>query len=197
MSDGSVQPDAPDTGAPQPVAMHPDLAPLAGLLGEWEGTGRGVYPTIEPFAYRERVTFAHAGKPFLVYGQRTHAADDGRPLHVETGYWRVARGLRVELVIAHPTGITEVAEGRLEVDGDDDSDDDRDDDRDDDSDDGSIVIDVRSTAIGLTATAKSVTAIERTFRLSGHTLDYSVRMAAVGQPLQHHLAASLRRVDAP
>lgn len=159
--------------------LHPDLEPLAGLLGEWEGAGDGVYPTIEPFGYRERVTFTHAGKPFLVYGQRTHASDDGRPLHVETGYWRVTAGARVELVVAHPTGITEVAEGRFDREG------------------GATVIDVRSTTIGLTATAKSVTAVERTFRLAGDVLEYTLRMAAVGEPLQHHLAASLRRVDGP
>lgn len=158
--------------------LHPDLAPVAWLLGTWSGTGRGEYPTIDTFTYEETITFAHVGKPFLSYIQRTRHAVDGRALHSESGYWRFPRPGRVEVVIAHPTGIAEVLEGEIER--------------------GAIVL--RSTAVGATGTAKSVAATERLFIFAPETaptsLTYRIAMAAVGLPLTHHLSASLARQGA-
>jgi THAP4-like, heme-binding beta-barrel domain len=155
--------------------LHRDIAVLAPLLGTWAGQGAGEYPTIEPFGYVEEVTFGHVGKPFLTYGQRTKASDDGRPLHAETGYIRMPSPGRVEWVLAHPTGITEIQEGTLSVSG------------------ATIEMDLNATAIGLSASAKHVTALSRSIRVTGDELTYTVRMGAMGQPLQHHLAATLRR----
>jgi hypothetical protein len=151
--------------------LHPEIAALAGLLGTWEGEGQGDYPTIEPFTYRERVTFGHVGKPFLAYGQRTWSSEDGAPLHAETGYLRMPRAGRVELVLAHPTGIVEVEEGAF---------------------DGSVV-ELSTSSVGLTATAKAVRSVRRRFVLADDELTYDLWMAYGEIPETHHLHATLHR----
>lgn len=156
--------------------LHPDVAVLAPLLGTWEGSGTGEYPTIDDFAYLESITFAHVGKPFVAYSQRTRHPDTSAPMHAETGYLRVPRPGSIEIVMAQPTGLAEIYEGAV-VGGD-----------------APLVIDVRSTSINATSTAKEVTITERTISVTGDDLHYTFRMAAVGQPLRHHLSATLHRV---
>lgn len=160
--------------------LHDAIAPLAALLGTWAGGGHGDYPTIDPFDYLEEVTFGHVGKPFLAYVQRTRHPDTGAPMHAETGYLRPGdQDGTAELVIAQPTGITEVHTGTL-VD-----------------EQGSLVLDLRCDAPGRTPTAKEVTAVRRRLVVSGDELTYDLWMAHGPTPETHHLAATLHRQEHP
>lgn len=162
----------PDVSPPPEQAPHPDVEPVAFLLGAWRGQGHGAYPTIESFDYGEEVRFRHVGKPFLAYTQRTWALEDQRPLHSEMGYWRPGSAGTIEIVLAHPTGIVEIQEGTIE----------------------GGTIRVESRQVGLTTTAKDVAHLRREFRVDGDMLSYDLWMAAVGVPLTHHLHADLRRI---
>lgn len=149
---------------------------LALLVGTWSGEGAGEYPSIKPFAYREEVTFAAVpGKPFLVYRQSTVRLDTNLPAHSEVGYLRpIGDDGRVELVLAHPTGLAELASGTATVTPD------------------GLTLHLTATIHG-TPTAKDVTAVERTITITADTLHYDLSMAAVGHPLTHHLTATLHR----
>ncbi|MBV8388058.1 MAG: FABP family protein [Acidimicrobiia bacterium] len=134
------------------------------------GEGKGFYSTISPFEYGEELRVWHVGKPLLAFTQRTWSLDDGRPLHSETGFWRLIDGSHVELVVAHPNGHAEVAEGELR----------------------GTSISVASISMTKTSTAKPVDSIERDIRVDGETMSYDLRMAAMGRPLDGHLQAELR-----
>lgn len=151
--------------------LHPNLEPLAGLIGTWHGSGHGEYPTIASFDYTEELVFADIGKPFLTYRQRTWSPE-GLPLHTETGFVRVPTPDRVEFILAQPTGQTELAEGEL-------------------------VATATGLTIGLIAridnstTAKHVDQTRRRYELDGDHLSVEFGMAAVGLSMTHHLASRL------
>jgi hypothetical protein len=160
----------PTTPAPPPV--HDALKPVAFLLGTWRGEGHGSYPTIADFHYGEELTFRHNGKGFLAYSQRSWSLDDGRPLAAESGYWRPQPDGTIEVVMSHPTGICEIYVGQIE----------------------GRKIELVSDVIVRTRTAKEVTGIKRLYGMVGVELMYAMDLAAVGQPLQSHLAATLQRI---
>jgi THAP4-like, heme-binding beta-barrel domain len=157
----AVESDGADHGAvPQ---AHPTLAPLRFLIGRWEGAGVVGYPTISN------------GKPYLIYSSRTWLLDDegriGRPLAVETGFWRPQQDGSLEVVLAHASGITEVYLGQVT----------------------GTKIEMATDAVVRSASALEVTAGRRLYGLIGVDLGYAYDMAAVGQPLQAHVSAQLKR----
>ncbi|MBO9626337.1 MAG: FABP family protein [Microbacterium sp.] len=81
-----------------PTDLPADLAPLAWLIGVWEGTGVIDFPVGDDRLQGEfthRVSFSHDGGPFLNYAATaTFTGDDGAvsiPLVAETGFWRLVR----------------------------------------------------------------------------------------------------------
>ena len=157
--------------------LHEACLPLAVILGVWRGSGTGHYPTIDDFDYSEEVVFGHVGKPFVTYSQKTKSLSDGQPLHSEQGFLRVIDNTTLELVVAQPTGIVETHVGAYA------------------SNDESFIANFESAQVVTTPSAKSVEQVSRLIRIDRNQLSYDVSMAAVGQPLQHHLEATLQRVQ--
>jgi THAP4-like, heme-binding beta-barrel domain len=169
MSEGSLPGEAE-------TKPHPSLAPLLFLLGRWEGAGVGGYPTIESFQFGQEITFSHNGKAFLSYLSRSWLLDeDGRiglPLATESGYWRPQSDNRVEVTLAHPTGIVEIYLGEI----------------------SGTKVEMATDVVARTTTAKEVAGGRRIYGLAGPDLGWAYDMAAMGQPLQSHVSALLKRV---
>ena len=158
-----------------PENLHPDLMPLAWLVGSWRGKGRGEYPNVPSFQSAQEVSFNHDGRPFLNYFSRSWIIDENneiiRPAASEVGFWRVKENNVLEVILAHNTGI---AEGWVGI--------------------------VKGAKIQLemdqgysSPSAKIVTAGSRLYGLVEGELFTSYDMAAEGQTLQAHLWSSLER----
>lgn len=158
-----------------PDNLHPVCGPVAWMLGTWRGSGKGDYPTIEPFDYGQELIFAHDGRPFFHYMARSWIVDaEGTKVRegaIETGFLRCRGEGRVELLLAHHTGIAEVWYGTAE----------------------GGRLELTTDAVVRTDSAKEVTAGKRLYGNVEGDLLYAYDMAAVGQPLQPHLWARLKR----
>jgi hypothetical protein len=158
-----------------PDNLHPDCAPVAWMLGTWRGNGKGDYPTIEPYDYGQELVFAHDGRPFFHYFARAWIVDEHhekvREAALETGFLRCRPEGKVELVLAHHTGFAEIWYGEA----------------------GDGKLELTTDAVARTESAKEVTAGHRLYGNVEGDLLYAYDMAAVGQALQPHLWARLKR----
>lgn len=160
-----------------PEDLNPALMSLAWLIGRWEGRGHGDYPTIDAFEFGQQIEFRNNGdKPYLYYVSQTYkVAEDGtkeRPLAMESGFWRPQPDGEIEVMLSHPTGIIEIYEGTIEP----------------------AKIEIRTDVVARTSTAKEVNAGHRLYGLVNGDLMWAYDMAAVGQPLQPHIWATLKRI---
>ena len=158
-----------------PENLHPDLMPLAWLVGTWRGKGRGEYPNVEGFQFAQEVSFNHDGRPFLNYYSRSWLIDENdeiiRPAASETGFWRVKENNVLEVILAHNTGIAEGWVGLVQ----------------------GAKIQLAMDQGYSSPSAKIVTAGSRLYGLVEGELFTSYDMAAQGQTLQAHLWSSLER----
>jgi len=160
------------------VDLPPALAPLAWLVGRWEGFGLVSYPTIESAQFSQEVVCTHDGRPFLEWQSRTWLMDAGgirvRPLAVELGFWRILEDGEIELLLTHPTGVLEMYVGRRDPD--------------------KPSVRLATDGVLRSPAAKEYNAGTRVYGLADSQLLWAMDMAAVGQRLQNHLSAKLKRV---
>ncbi len=157
--------------------INPQIASLAWLVGRWEGAGVVGYPTMETARnFGQEITVTHDGRPFLEWQSRTWLLDaDGqldRPSSRESGFWRVTPDGEAELLLVHPTGILELYYGSIEP----------------------ARITLRTDSVVRSPNAKEYNAGARLYGLVDSQLMWAMDMAAMGQPLQSHASAQLKRL---
>ncbi len=163
------------------TTLHADLAPLAWLVGRWAGAGLVGYPTMEPTRFGQEIVCSHDGRRFLRWESRSWLLDEEgnqvRPLATELGFWRPvtesADGTNAELLLTHPTGFLELYAGRAEP----------------------AKVELATDGVMRSPDAKEYTAAKRLYGYVNSNLMWVMDMAAVGQPMQSHVSAELKRVE--
>ncbi|WP_040159432.1 FABP family protein [Mobilicoccus massiliensis] len=158
--------------------INPVVAPLAWMVGRWEGVGVVGYPDMESRNFGQELDITHDGRPFLAYESRSYLLnEDGskdRESGRETGYLRVLNSGEIELLLAHPTGIVELYAGEREEER--------------------PVLNLRTDGVMRSPEARDYTAASRMYGLVDRKLMWVMDMAAEGHPMQSHLSAQLNRV---
>jgi hypothetical protein len=158
-----------------PDNLHPDCGPVAWLLGTWQGSGHGHYPTIDAFEFGQELIFTHDGRPFFHYMSRSWITDENgekvRDAALETGFLRCRPENKVEFLLTHQTGFVEIWHGEAKA--------------------GKL--DLSTDAVVRTESAKEYVAGKRLYGNVEGDLLYAFDMAAMGQPLQPHTWARLIR----
>ena len=152
------------------------LFPL--LEGTWTGEGRGEYPTMTSFDYRETLTFTRRDEETLAYEQRTQKRYDGGTewliSHWENGFIRILETGKLEMVNAQSGGRSELLVGNIEMRGD--------------------LIRIHFISRVITNDPRMV-CTERAFELEGDRLRYEVEMQTTAvDSLMPHLRIELKQV---
>lgn len=151
---------------------------LSLLEGTWKGEGRGEYPGITSFDYREALIFTRRDEKTLAYEQRAQKRYDGGTeylqSHWENGFISVIENDDLQLVNIQVGGRSEILIGSVE------------------SRNGMFRIHFVSKALN---NDPRMVASARTFELEGDTLRYEMGMHTTKvEQLTPHLKITLQRV---
>jgi len=88
---------------------------LSLFLGWWRGEGRGSFPTVENFRFREELTFEQWGdEPLIHYEQKTWLKGEiSAPSHRESGFIRINDAKQLEMSNCQNSGRVEVLTGEV------------------------------------------------------------------------------------
>ena len=113
----------------------------------------------------------------MVFHLDTSLHEQLAPLATEVGFWRPVPahedGTNVELLLTHPTGFVEMYAGVAQP----------------------AKVELRTDGVMRSPAAKEYSAGHRMYGYVNSDLLWVMDMAAVGQPLQSHVSAELKRVE--
>ena len=164
-----------------PSDLHPDLVPLAFLLGNWEGAGVSDFPGAEKCNFGQEAIFTHDGRDFIEYISHTWVLDSEgkkvRPLETESGYWRIDKDRKVEVVMIRDQGVVEVWYGELAK--------------------QKPQIDIATDAVARIEGAPAYTGGKRLYGYVNEDLMWVGEKAAPEVPLRPYMSAQLKKVLSP
>lgn len=148
------------------------LAPFEALLGGWEGEGRGLWNPDPSFRYREWLELTPIpDRALLRWEQRTEVWESGQLSHTEQGFLRLLPEAAVELVIATPSGYTEIHRGEFSG--------------------GALSLELVN--LGSAPGARPLDLVKRRLAMADQMLTHEVSIAVGGTELAPHVRAQLRR----
>lgn len=157
--------------------IHQAVLSLLPLLGLWRGEGQGDYPTMDGFAYGQEIRFFHDGRPFLGMESKTWILDaEGKPARLanrEVGWWRPGEGDDFDVVLTDSSGVVEVYVGHART---------------------TTSWELTSDLVARIPSVPDITANHRLYGVVEGDLMYAIDMAAMGQPMQPHISARLKRI---
>ena len=149
------------------------------LEGTWEGEGRGYFPGVTSFNYRETLIFTRRDKKTLASEQRTQKLYDGQTewlqSHWENGFIKILDNGEFQLVDVQSSGRSETLVGTVET--------------------VESLIRIHFVSTGPSSDARVLSSV-RTFELQGDTLRYEMEMRTtkVNQS-SPHLKITLQRIN--
>ena len=159
--------------------LHDACLSLLPLIGVWRGDGEAKHPSLEePYWFRQQVTFAHDGRPFVFYESRAWKLDrEGgevvEPAFREVGWWRPQADDTIEVLLVHSSGVSEMFFGTPR---------------------NQTTWELSTDAVIRTPSAEDATAASRLYGVVEGALAYVEERATSEHELQPRLSAKLNRV---